>query len=172
MALDTIRRAVGNYPGGREPLRIRLDPGKSPNVFQKELAGNSAHKLGVIDAVDLVTMACEVGSPHCYDFAAHVARECGGKFVLNDVPPERAHNPIEKISLLVRETGDVTGAVIDAMGDGVISDNELSLIEDEIAQAEEALRKLRRAARAVNEAGKPASERSRSVVELPVRETT
>ena len=170
MTRDAIDRTIAGYPGGREAMRVRIDPEKSPNVWQKEIAGNSAHKLDVDHAVDAAAKACAVGSPHCYDFVTHVAQECGGKFVADEAQPVRTHNPLEKISLLVRETGDVTGAVIEAMGDGVITDNELDVIEAEIAQAEEALRKLRRAARAVNAAGKPAH--ARAVVELPVRETT
>lgn len=66
----------------------------------------------------------------------------------------------------MRETSDVTSIVIEALSDGVISDNELACIEQEIAEAEEVLRRLRRAAQAVNAQGKPKSERSH--VNLPV----
>ena len=76
-------------------------------------------------------------------------------------------NPVQRITSLVRETGDVASVAIDAMSDCVVSDNELAVIEREISEAEEALRKLRRAAQAVNAAGKPRSECD--MVTLPVR---
>lgn len=67
-----------------------------------------------------------------------------------------------KVSKLVLETSHVTSAVIDAMQDGVISDNELWVIEKEAAEAQEVLRRLVQAARAVNAAGKPEGERGGS----------
>lgn len=162
--LDALRRGVDHYPGGRVSLRPRVDPVKSEEVFRKELSGASTHKLGAVDALTAAVMCCEAGTPHCYDYAAYVARECGGEFRLIQADQERESDPVKKISSLVRETADVTSMVIDAMADGVISDNEMDAIEREISEAEEALRKLRRAALAVNAAGKP------SHLRLPVRD--
>lgn len=88
-----------------------------------------------------------------------VAQECGGRFEVVTESVSEAVSPVAKVSKLVLETSHVTSAVIEAMQDGVISDNELAQIEREIAEAEEVLRKLRQAARAVNDAGKPAAER-------------
>lgn len=153
--LDALRRGIDHYPGGRVSLRPRVDPAKSDEVFRKELSGGSSHKLGALDALATAVMCCEAGTPHCYDYAAYVARECGGEFRALDISGEPASSPVQRISGLVRETSDVTSIVIDAMGDGVISDNEMAVIEREISEAEEALRKLRQAARAVNLAGKP-----------------
>lgn len=79
MTLDSIRRGVDRYPGGRRAIGTRVVPDKADKVFQKELAGNTSHKLGVVDAVAIAAMCCEAGTPHCYDFAAHVAEECGGR---------------------------------------------------------------------------------------------
>ena len=153
--LDSLRRGIDHYPGGRASLRPRVDPSKSDEVFRKELSGATSHKLGALDALATAVMCCEAGTPHCYDYAAHVARECGGEFRVLGESREPEASPVHRISGLVRETSDVTSIVIDAMGDGVISDNEMAVIEREISEAEEALRKLRRAARAVNSAGKP-----------------
>lgn len=52
-------------------------------------------------------------------------------------------SPVAKVSKLVVEASHITSAVIEAMQDGVITDNELALIEREVAEAEEVLRKLR-----------------------------
>ena len=93
--------------------------------------------------------------PHCYDYAAYVAGEAGGRFELMEACRAVVASPVDKVSKLVLETSHITSAVIEAMQDGVISDNELAQIEREIAEAEEVLRKLRQAARAVNAAGKP-----------------
>ena len=152
-ALDALRRGADNAPGGRAAIAVRL--GKSDEVARKELSGAASHKLGAVDALAIARIACEAGTPHCYDYAAYVAHECGGRFELLQEPVAGAASPMTKISKLVLETSHVTGAVIAAMQDGVISDNELAQIEREIAEAEEVLRKLRQAARAVNTAGKP-----------------
>ncbi|UUE94283.1 phage regulatory CII family protein [Comamonas thiooxydans] len=156
--LDALRRGVDNYPGGREVVAVRI--GKTGEVLRKELSGAASHKLGAVDALTIARIACEEGRPHCYDYASVVAQECGGRFELVTGPMADAPSPVAKVSKLVLETSHVTTAVIDAMQDGVISDNELAQIEREIAEAEEVLRKLRQAARAVNAAGKPEAARS------------
>lgn len=152
-ALDALRRGVDNFPGGRAVVAVRL--GKTDEVLRKELSGASSHKLGAVDALAVARMACEAGMPHCHDYAAYVAHECGGRFELLQEPAAGAASPVAKVSKLVVETSHITSAVIEAMQDGVISDNELAVIEREVAEAEEVLRKLRQAARAVNAAGKP-----------------
>lgn len=163
---DTLRRAVDNVPGGRKVIAVRLD--RNDEVLRKELSGAASHKLGAHDALSIARLCVEMGAAHAYDYAALVARECGGRFVVAEEEGGDNGNPVQRISSLVRETGDVTSVVIEAMSDGVVSDNELAVIEREISEAEEALRKLRRAAQAVNAAGKPRSERG--MVTLPVRE--
>lgn len=155
--LDALRRGVDNYPGGREVVAVRI--GKTGEVLRKELSGAASHKLGAVDALTIARMACEEGRPHCYDYAAMVAQECGGRFELVTEQVGESVSPVAKVSRLVLETSHVTSAVIEAMQDGVITDNELAQIEREIAEAEEVLRKLRQAARAVNDAGKPVAER-------------
>jgi len=145
-------------------ISVRI--GKNDEVCRKELSGAASHKLGAVDALAIARLCVEAGTPHCYDYAAYVAQECGGEFRPLHTDADCAQSPVQRVTGLVRETGDVTGAVIEAMQDGIVSDNELAVIEKEIAEAEEALRKLRQAARAVNAAGKPASERG--LVDLPV----
>lgn len=157
---DALRRGVNAYPGGRPAVGTRLDGAKKDEVLRKELGGWPGHKLGAVDALAVAVMCCELGTPHCYDYPAYVAQECGGKFVPLDGAGARTSSPVEKVATLVRETSDVTTLVIDSMSDGKISDNELAQIECEIAEAEEVLRKLRTAARAVNAAGKPAAARA------------
>ncbi|MDA8522005.1 phage regulatory CII family protein [Acidovorax sp. NCPPB 4044] len=162
---DSLRRGADHFPGGRAVLSTRL--GKGDEVLRKELSGATSHKLGAVDALAIARLCVEGGTPHCYDFAAFVAQECGGSFVPSDEPESAAAlSPMNKVSRLMRETSDVTSTVIEALSDGVISDNELARIEQEIAEAEEVLRKLRRAARATNAAGKPLAERHH--IELPV----
>ena len=151
--LDALRRGVDNYPGGREVVAVRI--GKTGEVLRKELSGAASHKLGAVDALTIARIACEEGRPHCYDYAAMVAQECGGRFEVVTESVSEAVSPVAKVSKLVLETSHVTSAVIEAMQDGVITDNEMAQIEREIAEAEEVLRKLRQAARAVNAAGKP-----------------
>ena len=163
--LNTLKRAIREYP--HSYTGIADDIGKDPEVLRKELGTGGNHKLGVLDAIAIAAHCCEAGTEYCYDFAVHVAEECGGKFSVLDEVPQLAHSPMQRVSTLAREAGDVTATFIDALSDGVISDNELHSIEREIAEAEEALRKLRQAARAVNAAGKPKTEH----MALPVRDT-
>ena len=162
--LDALTRGITNYLGGRKTLLTRLCVDKSDEVFRKELQGSAHHKLGAVDALAAAVACCQAQTPHCYDYAAHVAEECGGRFVIEGVESEACKGPIQRIKAITRETGDVAEVVIDAMADGIVTDNELFAIETEISEAEEALRKMRQAARAVNAAGKP-----RSMVTLPVR---
>lgn len=151
--LDALRRGVDNFSGGRPVVAVRL--GKTDEVLRKELSGATTHKLGAVDALAVARMISEAGEAHCHDYAALVAQECGGRFEPIANPNADAPSPVAKVSKLVLETSHVTSAVIEAMQDGVISDNELAQIEREIAETEEVLRKLRQAARAVNAAGKP-----------------
>lgn len=163
--LDALRRGVDNLPGGRAVAALRI--GKNEEVARKELSGATSHKLGALDALAIARLCVEAGTPHCHDYAALVAQECGGTFrPLDAAALEPKLSPMQRVSTLAREAGDVTGTFIEALADGVISDNELEAIEREIAEAEEALRKLRQAARAVNAAGKPKAEH----MSLPVRE--
>ncbi|MBH2008227.1 MAG: hypothetical protein I8H71_00870 [Xanthomonadaceae bacterium] len=165
--IATLKRAIKSYPHGM--VGLAHDVGRDKGILEKEMDAGRTHKLGVIDAVYMAKVLCEAGQPQCYDFASHVAEECGGEFVLSSARSLEDRSPVEKISHLMRETSDVTSIVLDSMADGRISDNELALIENEVAQAEEVLRKLRQAARAVNAAGKPVSERGRGFVDLPAR---
>lgn len=168
--LDALQRGITNYLGGRKPLLVRLGLDKSDEVFRKELQGSAHHKLGAEDALAAAAACCQAQTPHCYDYAIHVAQECGGRFVVGEAEEATLGSPLQKIGCLTRETAHVTQSVLDALADGRISDNELAVIEDECAQAEEVLRKLKQAARAVNAAGKPAAQRA--VVELTVRVMT
>jgi len=165
---DSLRRGADHSPGGLTALAARMS--KAYEVARKEISGASTHKLGAVDALAIARMCVEAGTPHCHDYASFVAQECGGRFVPDDACDAPASlNPMTKVSRLMRETSDVTSTVIEALSDGVISDNELAQIEQEIAEAEEVLRKLRRAARAVNAAGKPAAARQH--LDLPVIDT-
>ena len=124
--------------------------------------------MGAHDALSIARLCVEAGAAHAFDDTALVARECGGRFVMAEEAGSEFGNPVQRITSLVRETGDVTSVVIDAISHGVVSDNELAVIEREISEAEEALRKLRCAAQTVNAAGKPRAERD--MVTLPAQE--
>lgn len=151
--LDALSRAIDHYPGGRPSVALRLD--KSDEVFRKELSGRSPnHKLGVLDAAMAVRMCIEAGTPHAHDYATAVAAECGGRFEPVKAGESNA-SPVQRVSSLVRETSDVATVVIESMADGCISDNELAVIEREIAEAEAVLQQLRTSARANNAASKP-----------------
>lgn len=156
--IDTLRRAADHFPGGRVVASVRL--GRNDEVHRKELGSSPTHKMGAADALALARLCCEAGTPHCHDYAAHVAEECGGKFTLGMSEEAAAVPPLNRVADLMRETSDVTTSVIGAMADGVITDNELAQIEREVAEAECVLRRLRQAARVVNLRGKPVALRT------------
>jgi hypothetical protein len=153
--LDALRRSTSNTNGGRPAIASRLI--KSDDVFRKELSGVSPnHKLGAIDALEAALMCIEAGGAHAYDYAIAVAKECGGRFEVGAAEASIEQSPMQRVSSVIRETSDVTAAFVDSMSDNVVSDNELIVIEREIAEAEAALQAMRRAARASNLASKPA----------------
>ena len=159
--LDALRRAVDQFPGGRAVVAIRM--GKTDEVLRKELSGATTHKLGAVDALSIATLCLDSGAAAAHDYASAIAAECGGRFEPLAGDADQIKSPVQRVSELMRETSDVTTTVIDAMQDGVVSDNELARIEAEINQAELVLQRLRTAARAVNAAGKP-----REYLNLPV----
>ena len=160
--LDATRRAVDHFPGGRPVVALRLN--KSDDVTRKEIAGTSPnHKLGAVEALAMAVMCIEAGGPNAYDYPIAVASECGGRFELANPATDPAASPVQRVSGLMRETSDVASTVIEAMTDGVITDNELAQIEREISEAEGVLQQLRQAARAVNFRGKPAAVQAQSV---------
>lgn len=153
--LDALRRSTSNTAGGRPAIATRL--GKSDDVFRKEESGRSPnHKLGAVDALQAALMCIEAGGPHAYDYPIAVALECGGRFELAVEEDAVELTPMQRVSACVREGAEATGAFVDSMADGIVSDNELIVIEREIAEAEAALNRLRQAARASNAASKPA----------------
>lgn len=152
--LDALAKGIDHYPGGRASLAPRI--GKTDEVLRKELSGGQTHKLGAVDAVRAASMLVDLLKPHCYDYAIAVASECGGRFEPGQAGADKMQSPVQRVSSLMRETSDVATTVIDAMSDGVISDNELAQIEREIEEAECVLQKLRATARHVNQQGKPA----------------
>lgn len=151
--LDSLRRAVDQFPGGRAVVAVRM--GKTDEVLRKELSGATTHKLGAVDALSIAALCLDAGVETAQDYASVVATECRGRFEPLSGDADRAQSPVQRVSELMRETSDVTTTVIDAMQDGVVSDNELARIENEINQAELVLQRLRTAARAVNANGKP-----------------
>lgn len=161
ITLDALRRAVDQFPGGRPVVAQRM--GKTDEVLRKELSGASTHKLGAVDALSIATLCIDAGSMHGHDYASAIATECGGRFEPLGAKADVPRSPVQRVSELMRETSDVTTTVIDAMQDGVVSDNELDRIEQEITQAELVLQRLRTAARAVNAAGKPRDQVARSM---------
>ena len=89
-ALDALRRGADNAPqtgaetqllttsqlelswecGELRIATIAVRLGKSDEVTRKELSGAASHKLGAVDALAIARIACEAGTPHCYDYAA------------------------------------------------------------------------------------------------------
>lgn len=155
--LDSIRKMVDHYPGGRAAIAARL--GKTDEVLRKELSGAQSHKLGLLDAETISEMCTEVKSPHCDALASKFASRSGGFLQLPviDLPEVGLH---EVAAGSVKEVSDILTSVINAAADGVISTNDLKSILREVDEARGALAALEQKARAQHRADQPAYVRS------------
>jgi len=155
---DAIRLMVRHFPGGNSAVALFL--GKSPNTLEKELRGESSHKLGLVDACMISSRCIELNTPHCRAYVNAVAGECGGFVELLVRDDMGASDLRTDVSRLVKESSDSLSAITDALGDGAISDNEKKRIERELSELIDMVQRVQRDVRAVHSASKPAAMRS------------
>lgn len=105
---DAIRLMVRHYPGGMAVIAMRL--GKSPNTLEKELRGESSHKLGLVDACAISSMCIEDQTPHCRAYANAVAGECGG-FVELEVRDDMRRQDLRiDLASMLKEASDTAAS--------------------------------------------------------------
>jgi len=120
-AIDAAHKTVKDYPGGSEALGVRI--GMSPAVLRSKVNPNTTtHKLGLEEAIlicsvtnDLSTMQAAAAELGCVLRKVEVPAVPGGF--------------VESMLRASSTQGALAQAVQDALSDGVISANELRLIE-------------------------------------------
>lgn len=152
-ALDALRRMISSYPGGRPAVAARL--GKTDEVLRKELGAGDTHKLGVVDALAIAGMCAEVASPNAQALAVCVAAESHGQFVPWDQAPVQPPSVLVGLTAQTHEAAQLVEAVLTALTDGTVSDNELKAIEREAADLQQALQALINACRQNNASSHP-----------------
>lgn len=129
--LDALRRMVNSFPGGRPVVALRL--GKTDEVLRKELSAmDKGHKLGLATAIEIVELCHAQGSDNAEALAIVVSKASGGAF--NPAPPlvdASDGQVMSSISMEIKESADLTRAVLQALEDGRITDVELKHIEKE-----------------------------------------
>jgi hypothetical protein len=156
-SLDSLRKMVDNFPGGRAVIAARL--GKTEEVLRKELSGATSHKMGVVDAETITSLCREANSEHRAAYANAITSLAGGIFRLPviDMASPSAVVSLQSFSAAVmRETADVAVSVAEGDADGNFSDNDLRAGMKEVEEARDALQKLEDAMRARHAASRPA----------------
>lgn len=149
---DALRQMAKAYPGGYESLAPRV--GKTAEVLRKELSGDVKFKLGLSTATLISELCIEANTPHCHDFVNAIAAD-GGGFVRLPVIESSDNACVHRsISSVTQELSHVVMATMDGDADGVISDNDLTRIHKEAAEALAAVQQLIQAVEAKNKAGK------------------
>lgn len=142
-SLDALKLMVRHYPGGVEAMAVRLN--KPKRTLEQELLGSQAFKLGVLDASAISSMCIEVDSAHALAWLNAEAANCGVRVDLQPGGVGAALDPMQAMSVAVREMADVTEQTVVAMADGSISANDRKRIQREITEAMDALQQLQRA---------------------------
>lgn len=152
--LDALSRMCRFYPGGRPAVAARL--GKSDETLRRELSvSDQGHKMGLVDAMAIVGMCVEARSPDAEALAVVVAAETGGRY-LGPAGPEAPQAPalLGRLGGSTKEAADLTQAVLGALSDGVVSDNERQHIEREAMDLLLCVTRLVQACRENNEAAR------------------
>jgi hypothetical protein len=155
---DAIRLMVRHYPGGTAAVALFL--AKSPNTLEKELRGESTHKLGLVDACIISSRCIELGTQHCRAYVNAVAAECGG-FVQLQVRDDMPRQDLRvDLAMMLKEASDTISVITAALADDRLSDNERRAAEREIGEMLESIQRVQQGIRSVHAASKPKAVRS------------
>lgn len=129
--LDALARMCRHYPGGRPAIAARL--GKTDETLRRELSvSDQGHKMGLADALAIVSMCMEAHTPDADALAIVVAAESGGHYVGAGVPDDAdCAALLHRLGAENKEAADLTQVVLAALADGKVSDNERVRIERE-----------------------------------------
>lgn len=136
--LDIAYNVVADYPGGAKSLAPRM--GKSAGGLSHEVAGFGISKFGLVDAVKVTQLSGDFRM--LYEFA----ESCGHKVVPREESASgKPGECMYRFGDVNKEYADVCNGVIAALADGVVTDNELKLIEKECGELMAQLQALRSA---------------------------
>lgn len=124
--VDSVRRAVRQYPGGVDAVAARL--GKSSATLDKELRRSPGFKLGADDAAEISVMAYDLGLPVGRDYPNALAAAHG--CALLPLPLASAGEvTAEMVASVMRECADLVTEVSQTLADGQVSANEMRRVE-------------------------------------------
>ena len=162
-AVDATRLTMRSYPGGIAAIALRM--GRSASSLEKETRCQSGHKMGLLDALEVMQLAREARSD-CALAPLNALADALGCMVLELSAQDAADAPVGApvvvdVAALMRECAELVAEALDADADRLITRNELARLErswgDVVAAGQAMLLRLR----ARHEAGKPVSERGR-----------
>lgn len=136
------------YPGGATALAHRM--GKNPTTFNHELTNTGTAKLGLEDAALATALSGDLRILETWN-AEH------GLLVIR-MPSSTDGNVggcLERLSNVAKEFSELVSEVSGDLGDGKLSDNELSRIEREGSEVLATVHALLNAARTLHAEGKP-----------------
>lgn len=150
---DALALMVKHFPGGLEVVALRV--GKPAETLRKEIGGNAGFKLGLDTAVLISDLCIDAKSEHCYAFVNSVSGPAGRFIELPVREMVEKQDLRQDAAVMLKEGTDVLSELTVALADEQISDNELTRIEREVADAVESLQAVLRGAQARNKASKP-----------------
>lgn len=150
--LDSIRKMVDHFPGGRPVVALRL--GKSDEVLRKELAGSPGFKLGLVDCCRIVAMCAEAESEYAGVFGDVVAALSHATMTRQPRAKDRGANLFLRSAVMMRDTSEFAVVLAECASDGDLSPNDMRVIEKEACEAMDSIQNAVRGTRAIHEAGK------------------
>lgn len=145
--LDAAYQLVHAYPGGAAALGARM--GKNATTLSHEVRGTGSAKLGLDDAVMASVMADDRRILNAF------AAECGCLVLQLPSSLNGDSTSLERVSQLAKEFSDLVATVTAAKADGMVTANELALIERDGAEMMRATQGLLAHLRSVHEASVP-----------------
>lgn len=137
-------RVVANCGGWEEAARLC---GNAERPMRKAWCEPDARNVpNAVDAQIVTDYAIRSRTPHCYAYVEAIAKNAGGRFVLDDHAAATADAGARQLpghaSDLMQECADVTRAVFQAMSDGVLSQNDRKSIRKELLELAEAMKRV------------------------------
>jgi uncharacterized membrane protein YebE (DUF533 family) len=126
--IDAAKRTVLAFPGSYAGMGAAL--GMSPNVLRNKVSrSNDTHHLTVVEAMEIVDQAATANVPDPYAILRAMAAEFGFQLVREGQGAGPSDMSLaEKLLRTQQTSSELSLAVIAAVADGEIDEDELALI--------------------------------------------
>ena len=156
-AVDATRLTMRSYPGGIAAIALRM--GRSASSLEKETRCQPGHKMGLLDALEVMQLAREARSDHALAALNALADALGCMVLELPAREDVDSSTVVDVAALMRECAELVTEVVDADADRIITRNELARLERSWGEVVAAGQAMLLRLRARHAAGKPASER-------------